>query len=112
MRRSLHSLLLPTVLMASATVACDAKSPRADAAATPVLDSVVAAPPVVDSIAPAESSTVTPAPTAPKTATTTKTSDGTTKASTIIGRDSAFGPTFTVDPTGKVTPIDPTKKKP
>jgi len=30
----------------------------------------------------------------------------------IIGRDSAFGPTFTVDSTGKVTPIAPVKKKP
>ena len=29
-----------------------------------------------------------------------------------IGRDSAFGPTFTVDSTGKVTPIVPAKKKP
>ncbi|MCE9600900.1 MAG: hypothetical protein K8S21_01635 [Gemmatimonadetes bacterium] len=29
-----------------------------------------------------------------------------------IGRDSAFGPTFTVDSTGKVTPIVPPKKKP
>jgi hypothetical protein len=29
-----------------------------------------------------------------------------------IGRDSAFGPSFTVDSTGKVTPIAPVKKKP
>ena len=29
-----------------------------------------------------------------------------------IGRDSAFGPTYTVDSTGKVTPIIPAKKKP
>ncbi len=29
-----------------------------------------------------------------------------------IGRDSAFGPSFTVDSTGKVTPIGTPKKKP
>ncbi len=33
-------------------------------------------------------------------------------AGEIIGRDSAFGPTFTVDSTGKVTPIVPPRKKP
>lgn len=34
------------------------------------------------------------------------------RAEPYIGRDSAFGPTFTVDSTGKVTPIIPAKKKP
>ena len=34
------------------------------------------------------------------------------RAEPYIGRDSAFGPTFTVDSAGKVTPIVPAKKKP
>lgn len=109
MRRSLNSLLLPTVLLASATVACDAKSPPADAAAVPVVDSVVAVPPAT----PAADSQGVSSPTgATNTSTTTKTSAGKAPPSPYLGRDSAFGPTFTVDSTGKVTPIDPTKKKP
>lgn len=40
-------------------------------------------------------------------------STGTTpRSGAYIGRDSAFGPSFTVDSTGKVTPIAPAKKKP
>ena len=44
--------------------------------------------------------------------TTTKTTSKAPRAEAYIGRDSAFGPTFTVDSTGKVTPIVPAKKKP
>lgn len=108
MRRSRSSLLLPTVLVMSATVACDTKSPPADAAAVPVVDSVVAVPSDSSAAVPA-----TPTQTTTTTTTvTTTTSAGQSQPSPYLGHDSAFGPTFTVDSTGKVTPIAPTKKKP
>lgn len=43
---------------------------------------------------------------------TSKSTGKSPRGGAYIGRDSAFGPTYTVDSTGKVTPIVPPKKKP
>ena len=52
--------------------------------------------------------------TAAAAASTTKDSVKTsgTKSSPYIGHDSAYGPKFTIDSTGKITPIAPATKKP
>ena len=56
---------------------------------------------------------LTPAPalidSATKTTATSKAAKTPAKQTDIVGRDSAFGPTFIVDSTGKMVPI-PTKK--
>lgn len=104
--RSVLSLLL-------VLAACETKSPPPDASTRPQDSATVPAPPAAptttapDSAVPAPSTTpATPSKAAPSG------TPSTTPPSPYIGRDSAFGPTFTVDPSGKVTPIDPTRKKP
>lgn len=99
--------LVATLLLLSA--ACGrAKNEAGDAA--PV-DTTMTSPatPIVDSAAPASVPTTE---TAPSTSTPVRPSTTTPSSSAVkpapapyIGRDSAFGPTYEVDSTGKVTPI-------
>ena len=94
-----------TLLLLSA--ACGrAKNEAGDAA--PV-DTTMTSPttPILDSAAPAPTTD-----TAPSTSTTVRPSTTTPSSAAVkpapapyIGRDSAFGPTYEVDSTGKVTPI-------
>jgi hypothetical protein len=95
-------LLLSVLLLATA---CGrAKNETSDAA--PV-DTAVTSPamPIVDSAAPTtDAAPSTPTPVQPST--TTPSSAAVKPApAPYIGRDSAFGPTYEVDSTGKVTPI-------
>lgn len=107
-----QSLLVPAVVVLAA---CGPKGPqagqvRADSTAAAVTDSAMSSDssrlaPSADSVVPASTTTST-------TSTTSKATSTATGVPQYIGRDSAFGPTFTVDSTGKVTPIIPAKKKP
>ena len=104
-----QSLLVPAVVVLAA---CGPKGPqagqvRADSTAAAVTDSAMSSDssrlaPSADSVVPASTTT----------STTSKATSTATGVPQYIGRDSAFGPTFTVDSTGKVTPIIPAKKKP
>ena len=108
MRRPVTCLLLIAIAAACAPKSADegAQAPSADsAAALRLIDSLKAV--ARDSIA-ARDSAASKAP----TKTPTKTPTNAPAAGKIIGRDSAFGPTYTVDSTGKVVPIVPAKKKP
>jgi len=113
MRRHLTcTLLVITFAAACAPRAADegAQATSADSAATErLLDSLSAAnPPAAAPGVATKDSVAAKAPTkAPAKAPTKAPATG-----TIIGRDSAFGPTYTVDSTGKVTRIVPPKKKP
>lgn len=111
---------IPLALVISAVAACGPKGPqagesRADstASANALADSAHARDstgpvPSTDSASSLRDSTATKT----TTKTTSKTTSKAPRAEAYIGRDSAFGPTFTVDSTGKVTPIVPAKKKP
>jgi hypothetical protein len=96
------------VLLLSA--ACGrAKEAARDAVAADTTATPAAATPLVDSTGSAPNTEAAPsAPTATpvRPGATSSTRGGATPApSPYIGRDSAFGPTYEVDSTGKVTPI-------
>jgi hypothetical protein len=96
-------LLLSVLLLGAA---CGrAKNETADAA--PV-DTAVTSPatPIVDSAAAPTTGAAPSTPTPVQPSTTTPSSAAAKPApAPYIGRDSAFGPTYEVDSTGKVTPI-------
>lgn len=97
--------LVATLLLLSA--ACGrAKNEAGDAA--PV-DTTMTSPatPLVDSAAPAPTTDTAPSTSTPVRPSTTTPSSSAVKPAPApyIGRDSAFGPTYEVDSTGKVTPI-------
>ena len=103
-----RALPLVVTLLLLATACGRAKNEAGDAA--PV-DTTMTSPatPLVDSAAPASVPTTD---TAPSTSTPVRPSTTTPSSSAVkpapapyIGRDSAFGPTYEVDSTGKVTPI-------
>lgn len=108
MIRSLTSVLVLAVLAACAPKEQEAAPATADSTASPsaFTDSANAR----DSIGPLRTADST----AGVTLRDSTGSESSVKpaAGAYIGRDSAFGPTFTVDSTGKVTPIAPAKKKP
>lgn len=97
--------LVATLLLLSA--ACGrAKNEAGDAA--PV-DTTMTSPAtaIVDSAAPAPATDTAPSTSTPVRPSTTTPSSSAVKPAPApyIGRDSAFGPTYEVDSTGKVTPI-------
>lgn len=114
------------VLAAAVVAACGPKGPQAGQASA---DSTASnfgldAATMTDSsgLAPSADSTSLAAPGAVRASgsgtvssrdsTLSKATGTTPRGGEYLGRDSAFGPTFTVDSTGKVTPIVPVKKKP
>lgn len=100
------------MLVAGLVGGAAACGPRGSAAGDAAADSSA----VADSVAPPDSlaaradSTATDADSGSTKARAPAPTSAETKAPTV-GRDSAFGPKFVVDSTGKVTPIG-TKKKP
>ena len=102
--------LMPIVVLAAcvAASACakgqQNDQPAADSTAAPAMSGVADS--AARDTARAESAATATKSGAKVSAPTTQKTPG------IIGRDSAFGPIGTVDSTGKVTPIVPTKKKP
>lgn len=103
-------------LVISAVAACGPKGPQAGESRA---DSTASANALADSAHARDSTGPVPSTDSASslrdstaTKTTTKTTSKAPRAEAYIGRDSAFGPTFTVDSTGKVTPIVPAKKKP
>lgn len=84
----------------------DAAATAGDTVAPAVTDSSAAAVPAAPAVTPAGAPAGAPAPaTAPSAATPPSGAPAAKPASPYIGRDSAFGPTYEVDSTGKVTPI-------
>ena len=125
-------MIRPTVLVLAIVVAA-ACGPKREQAAAVTADSTATgnaftdSATVRDSIGPAAPTDSVAAPGAGALGSMLPTSSGTSllrdtatsksagrspRDGAYIGRDSAFGPTFTVDSTGKVTPIVPPKKKP
>ena len=120
------TLLMAAAALAAALAAC---APKGQEGAQGTGDSTVSpsaftdSATAQDSIGPAPSDSVAVAPLGTMAlsgagATTLRDSVGSKstgtkpRAGAYIGRDSAFGPSFTVDSMGKVTPIAPAKKKP
>lgn len=121
--------MLRSITMLTAAVALAACAPKGQEGAQGSGDSTVSPSAFTDSATAQDS--IGPAPSDPAAvpppgtmvpsgtgATTVRDSVGSKSSGTAprtgayIGRDSAFGPSFTVDSTGKVTPIAPVKKKP
>lgn len=105
---------LKLVLVAAATVAC---APKEQQGAQASADSTAAPNAFTDSAAARVSVGPMPGDSASADSSTPeskaiKAGPAKPASGEIIGRDSAFGPTFTVDSTGKVTPIVPPRKKP
>jgi hypothetical protein len=116
-----------TMLLAAATLA--ACAPKGQEGAQGTGDSTVSpsaftdSATAQDSIGPAPSDSAAGAPlgtmvpsgagaTSVRDSVGSKSTGTTPRTGEYIGRDSAFGPSFTVDSTGKVIPIAPAKKKP
>ena len=102
-----HRLALAALLLGGCAPKGESSSDGSarDSTAALAMDSTVAttAAPVMTSPAPALMDSAT------KASATTKAGTTPVKQSGVIGRDSAFGPSFIVDSTGKMVPI-PTKK--
>jgi len=105
-------MLRPIVLMlaAAAVAAC---GPKGQQAGQGTADSTAMSTPLADSTGARDSVGAAPS-TAPavRDSTAPKSAGKAPRAEPYIGYDSAFGPSFTVDSTGKITPIVPAKKKP
>jgi len=107
-----------TLVLAAVLAACGPNGPRAEqtradsSSATAAGESTVAADAAARSDSGRLARSAEAAPLAPSRATPPVPTGATPGGGQELGRDSAFGPTFTVDSTGKVTPIVPVKKKP
>jgi hypothetical protein len=100
--------LLPLLLAVLLLSAACGRAKREAADAAPV-DTATTSPatPIVDSAAPAPTTEAAPSTSMPVRPSTTTPPSAAVKPAPApyIGRDSAFGPTYEVDSTGKVTPI-------
>lgn len=98
--------MLRQIMLAPAIVVLAACAPKGPQPGQASADSTAAV--VTDSAMVADSGGLAPS----TDSTASKSTGAAPRGGQYIGRDSAFGPTFTVDSTGKVTPIAPAKKKP